>query len=300
MLVIALLVLPTSLGYRPEEQLDVKASGALIQLVQKDGGADIAPLKGVDKFKFDPDPAPDFSPLYLPGPGPNTAAVNAGDYKLYVGRGAINGAFEKLLKKEQGEGGSCDQYAVLHDALLSASISQGRSLVAAPAAEPSLQELRLAASFGQAGQDGTKVGSVFIDVFDASARPLNEKNVAMLYVVGPKGEECTFPVQEGSGPHLAKEAFLDSVQLLGRRAVEAVAEYNSRWAGSTVSSQELPKIEEIRWCLVSGGVYRHGQASKFDVAKATLQGMSFAPDANLTVTFTYDENVFEQAHKSKL
>ena len=49
------------------------------------------------------EPKPDkFSALYLEEPERNTAACNAGDYLLYLGGGSINGAFGKLLQKEQG------------------------------------------------------------------------------------------------------------------------------------------------------------------------------------------------------
>merc|ERR1711974_71134 len=84
-------------------------------------------------------------------------------------------------------------------------------------------------------------------------------------------------------------------------ALEAVDRYNRGWARSSTPGQaQLPIIEEIRWCLVSGGVYRHGDASKVDVAKATLHGMMSAACGDLRVPFAYDDNCFLQAYNGDL
>ena len=53
-------------------------------------------------FEFEPEPN-GYSPLYLTNPSHNPASINAGDCRLYVGGGgAINAAFLRPLKKEQG------------------------------------------------------------------------------------------------------------------------------------------------------------------------------------------------------
>ena len=56
-------------------------------------------------------------------------------------------------------------------------------------------------------------------------------------------------------------------------------------------------MEEIRWCLVSGGKYKHPDATKEEVARATLAGMIAVKDKPLT-TFTYDEDVFRVAFEA--
>ena len=53
-------------------------------------------------FAFEAKPSTDFTPVYLDKPALATAAMNAGDYKLYVGGGAINRAFGVRLREEQG------------------------------------------------------------------------------------------------------------------------------------------------------------------------------------------------------
>lgn len=261
-------------------------------------------------FEFEPFEPGGFAPLYRENPQYNVASTNAGDYRLYVGGGSINAAFLRLLQKEQNLrcGGQSGNYAKLHHLLLSASGATGRlvSAMDIPNAKPLLGELRLAGAFGQSGRcvKGDCVGfekcnaSVFIDVFKADARPLNGKNVAMLYVVGPKGERCKGPKTKGSGPLLNKEDFLATVELLGRRALEAVHHYNNtRAPQSGTDHTQLPKIEEVRWCLVSGGVYRHTDATKDEIAKATLDGMMSAACTGLRVRFAYDEGEFLHAYE---
>merc|ERR1712194_170611 len=86
----------------------------------------------------------------------------------------------------------------------------------------------------------------------------------------------------------SREEFLASIKKLGARALELVGACNRAGA--------CAQIQEVRWCLVSGGVYCHGDVSKLEVASATLRGMLSAEDAKgLTVTCTYDDDVFRQA-----
>ena len=199
-------------------------------------------------FEFETKPEGD-PPLFLQDPRQTTASTNAGDYRLYVGGGAINKAFLSLLKQEQGL--ECEEvseeYAQLHRALLHASRIAGKLVSAAevPGVTSLLGRLRLAASFAQVGRvlngDCTGLeggdGSVFIYVFDASARPLHANNVAMLYVVGPKGEGCNGPKGTDSGPLRSKGEFLGTIKLLARQALEAVANYNRSWATSEEFSE---------------------------------------------------------------
>jgi len=268
-------------------------------------------VKGI-QFDFEPEPE-SFSALFLDAPARNTASCNAGDYRLYVGGGAINKAFGDLFKKEQGLqfGRISEDYQQLHMELLHASRKAGRKLVSArdlPKAAEILPKLSLLASFGRAadevepeGMEGTSpelrgaIGSVFIDVFQQEQRPMHPKNVAMLYVVGPKGEGATGPLGPGTGPLYDEDRFLESLEVLATKSIEAVAEYNDI-RETSCGPVPGPPIEEVRWCLVSGGVYRHESVSKVDVARITIQGMRAARGADgLVVTFAYDEDVFKKA-----
>lgn len=260
------------------------------------------PSLGVVRFSFEAKPV-EHSPLCLEFPARSTAAVNAGDYRLYVGGLAINGAFAEMLHYEQGLGYDASSlqrwellhYTQLHRELLAASRKAGNTFVASPnfpAVEALLGDLHLSAAFGVAGvasdQDvpghESASGSVFLDVFAAHKQPLAEKNLAMLYVVGPKGEGCRGPKQ---GPLLDRACFLAGVQSLAMRALDLVGTYNRDWAADN-------PIEEVRWCLASGGVYCHPDAGKVEVAAATIQGMR-ASEVDVLVTFAYDEDAFRRA-----
>lgn len=246
-----------------------------------------------------------FSPIYLDRPQRNTAAVNAGDYGLYVGGGAINWAFaDEFNKHIFGKHGlehwidkKCSLYEYMHRKSLELAVSKGEVVFASEALSKDqeykgcLDKLGLAACFAAPGYDGKEgeFGSVCIDVFKPGYGPRNEKNVAMAYIVGPLGAGCSRKV---SGVELCaeKQDFLARVEGVAVRAIETVAFYN-KMVKDRPDLQQLPPIEDLRWCLVSGGVYRHHEATKLDVARATLRAMNgvrLAEAAEFRVTFTYD------------
>mmetsp|Transcript_81419 Transcript_81419/g.154562 ORF Transcript_81419/g.154562 Transcript_81419/m.154562 type:complete len:360 (+) Transcript_81419:108-1187(+) len=266
--------------------------------------AETEPRSDAVRFLFE-DKGPDkYPPLYLRAPARRTAAVNAGDYRLYVGGGTINGAFANMLHDEQGlcydtnvrERCELACYKQLHRELLAASCKAGGAFVAS-ANQEVLTELHLSVACAMAGdatdQDSpsheSASGAVFLHVFASNKQPLAQKNMAMLYVVGPKGEGCQGPKQ---GPLLNRERFLAGVRVLAKRALDIVGIYNHDWAAGN-------PIEEVRWCLVSGGVYCHPEVQKVEVAAATIHGMRDS-EVDVLVTFTYDENAFRQAFEESV
>jgi len=243
------------------------------------------------------------SPLFHPCPTKRTIGMNAGDKRLYVGGKKMNGAFAELLWATQHLNMECDTrgvwrcwgYASLHRAVLQASREKGGcpvSSIEVPQVASLLCELHLEECMGVAGDSfpeddiglQSATGCAFLDVFTEDARPLSLDNIAMLYVVGPKGEGCTGP--QGQGPLLDKSRFLSAVEALAKRALNLVSTYNQ--------TAKLP-VQEVRWALVSGGVYCHAKATKLEVAKATVRGMLAADTAGIQVTFAYDDNAFFSA-----
>ena len=267
-------------------------------------------------FAFEKKPEA-FPPLYLEEPERYTASCNAGDYRLYLGGGSINGAFGDLLACKQGLEMKNDflpsrkpvqmEYMELHQLLLKVSREQDGQLVAAselsgkhPEVIGLLEQVHLTDSFcvsGEAhGEEDARyaqaVGSAFLDVYTELSRPLNARNVAMLYVVGPKDQGSS----GGGGPMLTKVEFLRSLTRLGEAAVKLVVDYNAKYVAAAPNEGRLPRVEEIRWCLVSGGKYKHHDATKEQVARATLEGMNAVKDKDKPLTtFTYDEDVFRLA-----
>ena len=130
------------------------------------------------------------------------------------------------------------------------------------------------------GRTGAVLLYVFKDGF--TENPLNS---AVLYVVGPQGSGCATKPKPERGPQYEEAAFLEAV------------------AGFNAGCEAQDRITNVRWCLVSGGVYRHPSCSKVDVAKATVRGMSLAEDAVeasgsfIVVTLLYDEDCFRTALK---
>eukprot|EP00439_Symbiodinium_sp_Y106_P078689 s699_g17.t1 len=269
----------SSLAFSGEKPGVKRARGGQLRcLACEEGQASLGSLR----INFCGRPATGYTPVFYDDPGTNTASVNAGDYNLYVGGGAINLAFLKELGLPRS-----NKYLDLHKAMLKAASSTPGQLVASSAlpgteVDAFLSELGLMASFARVpavnGPDAV-VGAAFLDVLGPEHRPRSAKNVAMLYVVGPKGTGAT----GGQGPTVdSNAAFLQSVEEMAANALLA---------------ETLPRIQEVQFCLVSGGVYMHPESSKLDVAAAIVRGLRRAAETKAapTVRFAYDSNSFEDA-----
>ena len=132
-------------------------------------------------------------------------SVNAGDQALYVGGQGINKEFLELFQQTQKlqQGNGKGSYKTMHRDLLCSQYHKKIRIHPMCVSswplqwtdEPylKLQESACKAGDGHPGDppgyDGC-TGAVFIDVFNEKSRPLNIDNVAMLYVVGPRGEGC--------------------------------------------------------------------------------------------------------------
>ncbi|CAK9086746.1 Dihydroorotate dehydrogenase (quinone) [Durusdinium trenchii] len=268
-------------------------------------------------------PAKGFTPIFYSDPVTNTASVNAGDYNLYVGGGSINLAFAKEL----GQNPKSNGYKEMHEALLAAAADAPGRFVSGsnvPEADKIRAQLGLLGCFarlpeGRAKGDLDPVGAAFLDIF-GTERPLSQKNVAMLYVVGPKGTGAP----GGHGPTIDSAAqFLEKVAEMAQNALALVAAYNDQIEDCKL---EMPRIETLQFCcfdllgciwqclwqrgrlyiyitrfwlsgLVSGGVYMHPESTKKDVAKAILQGLQCGVHGKAlpVVRFAYDSHCFEDA-----
>lgn len=130
-------------------------------------------------------------------------------------------------------------------------------------------------------------GAAFLHIFSANGRPNKcVNNIGMLYVIGPRG-----PMSGGHGPVMEeKDQFLASMAKLGKTSMEVINAYREKVSGF----EGLPDIDQVRWSLVSGGIYRHHEASKIDVAEATIRGMSSVA-SDVQITFLYDDDAFRLA-----
>ena len=131
-----------------------------------------------------------------------------------------------------------------------------------------LRRLSLSECYGQAGppaslsRDPTAhSGATFLSIFDAKYPLNNDLNKAMLYAVGPKGEGCTGPKRQDES-YLTEAPFTSMLKGVTNNLVRLINYHNE-----TQLTNQKPLLTNVRWCLLSGGSYRHKKISKVEVAK---------------------------------
>ncbi|KAH0474667.1 MAG: hypothetical protein KVP17_004950 [Porospora cf. gigantea B] len=210
-------------------------------------------------FVVETPPPCGYAPAFNPASPPQTANVNAGDGRLYVGGGGINKAFKLALESHQ----TVSHYSKLHkDALLLAhQASAGFVANVASSAPAVCFSAHIPLDFK------TNAGFCCLSVFERREEPF----YAMLYVVGPRGAG------------LSKDEFRRQVQITAAHMAFLVDAHNE------VSPF---KVDHVRLCLVSGGVFRHPAVSKAAVASLLLAGIQ---GSEISWILVEDEGAFGQA-----
>jgi len=248
--------------------------------VATDGSGD--PLAKVEQLRvsFCPDPktiGERFTLTYDRAPASNFASVNPGDQGLRVGGGTLNGQFQKDLYNFGWQ--ETEKYGPYHNRLFAGAPAQ--KLVRAAPEVLSLNP-NLAAGFVLKAGDGVKVATAFVDVFRSEARVhKNARNVAMVYTVGPKRQDC---------PN--DQAFLAQVEATSQSICLACTGYNA-----LAEAEGLPRIEVLRMPLVSGGAFA-GRCPKDAVAAALVRGLLAGCGAETPeINFAFDGDIFQQTWK---
>ncbi|SCM13237.1 DNA/RNA-binding protein Alba 4, putative [Plasmodium chabaudi adami] len=231
-----------------------------------------------------------FTPIFDESPGEYMCSVNAGDNNLHVGGEGINGAFSELLSSH---GHEVDNYESLFKDLLSKAVKENTDKpddevksVLYESVEKKYPDVKLALcrvrNSLKKGSDYT-TGSVFIVTFKKKFPHKKEKNMGMVYVVGPKGKNFS-----------SVEDFLDAVHETAENLMTALCDYNG-----LVKREEIKhvRMNTCRICLFSGQAFKHSNASKLDVAKYILNGLAvgYRHGPSPRLNFAYDENVFKDA-----
>eukprot|EP01053_Blabericola_migrator_P007706 Blabericola_migrator_1__7705@NODE_3931_length_1420_cov_121_954915_g2432_i0_p1_GENE_NODE_3931_length_1420_cov_121_954915_g2432_i0NODE_3931_length_1420_cov_121_954915_g2432_i0_p1_ORF_typecomplete_len228_score45_68NMT/PF01233_19/0_11_NODE_3931_length_1420_cov_121_954915_g2432_i0158841 len=209
-----------------------------------------------------------YTPVWDANPPGRFASVNAGDPGLYVGGGGVNLAFARSF-------GNSTFFEALHGKAVEAAGTDGKlHKVEIP------QELKskVLHCFVKAVPSlGSVTGICIIDVLAPGLRPLSDKNVAMVYVVGPRGK--TFKANE----------FLHAVEVTAANMMQAVNEYNNLVPDLS--------IQFMRVCLVSGGIFKHKDVTKEEVAGAIIKGLSdnYTEGVSCKIDFAYDQDAFRRA-----
>lgn len=244
-----------------------------------DAAAAAAPVDVAEKLQavqvaFCPDPrtlGAKFTATYDKAPALNFASLNAGDIRLMVGGATMNGQFGRDLYDHGWQ--EPKKYEQLHNRLL--KVAKPGELVRATRAElsgdPNVTDAYIRA--GQ-GRDG-KTGVAIIDIFRPDVRPHSQKNVGMVYTVGPQREEC------GSD-----DEFIAAVRDMAHNVAAACRDYNALKAD--------PRLEMLRVCLVSGGAFA-GSVPKAEVANAICVGLveGCEPGLSPVYEFAFDGDVFK-------
>mmetsp|Transcript_18973 Transcript_18973/g.43063 ORF Transcript_18973/g.43063 Transcript_18973/m.43063 type:complete len:544 (-) Transcript_18973:226-1857(-) len=136
------------------------------------------------------------------------------------------------------------------------------------------------------------VGLVSVAAFPACKRPRSKRNVAMVYAVGPNCGSVRKKTRR-EVDKLSAPAFLSVVASVGHAVATAVTGFNRERP-----SEEVPRIDVLRVCLLSGGVYKHPDATKQEVAGAMLRGLLGGHDGGAhspRFDFAFDEDAFQKA-----
>ncbi|CAD7964449.1 unnamed protein product [Amoebophrya sp. A25] len=209
-------------------------------------------------------------------------SMNAGSDQLFVGGSAINAAFRRALS---AAGFNCDAFKAVHEELWEKASQNCDRVVTADEA----QRKRLGVNYlsCRASLSDVTTCACFIHIFPVGKRPMgSNQNAAMLYLIGPRGSDCASAAD-----------FVSKLRLCGKNAVVSVNQYNLKQQNNY--TEELPRIDRVRVCLVSGGIYKHPDVSKHEIAEAIMQGLFLNPSAQYEHSpqweFAYDEDVFREA-----
>ena len=127
--------------------------------------------------------------------------------------------------------------------------------------------MRLGAKDSEAAEFSkmSPVGLVSIAIFEKDKRPhRNPHNVAMVYAVGPDSGGRVGVARTGKDSMFQLREFLYATMLVSRAVMSATVQYNQTVARNNENKadlQDLPDIPSIRMCLLSGGSYRHPDAT---------------------------------------
>lgn len=235
-----------------------------------------------------------FTPVYDEDPKERCGSVNAGDHQLHVGGSGCNKAFHEVLT---AAGQNVENYQALQKALLKKSITDNEEkesdvdvrAVQLENLEEHTSDLKFALcrnckALQSRDADGA-TGSVYLSVFKDSKNPKGkEKNIAMVYVVGPKGTDLP-----------DRDLFLDAVKRTAVNIMTVLCDYNGavRRQGS---QKVVQRMNVCRISMFSGGVFKHSEVSKKEVAKAIISGLEegYRHGPAPRLNFAFDDDAFKQ------
>ena len=122
----------------------------------------------------------------------------------------------------------------------------------------------------------------------------NDLNRAMLYAVGPKGEGCIGPKRPDE-KYLTEAPFTSMLKEVTNNLVRIINHHNE-----IQLTHNSPLLTNVRWCLLSGGSYRHKKISNIEVAKTicdVLEAAGFI--GRVKIVLPVAEDSFKMARPSE-
>ncbi|MCL6271842.1 hypothetical protein M3P05_18130 [Sansalvadorimonas sp. 2012CJ34-2] len=208
-----------------------------------------------------------YAPIYKTGNGNpgddaagNIASMNAGDKKMYLGGGTINGAHASAIS--QSTQLQVNAFEPFHNQVLKLKTDDRGFKV--PQAG-GIGAPHLAYTIAKEGDPETKVGSAFVHIFKQGQCPYgDDENRSMVYIVPPNGAEYS-----------DRDQFLAAVQATAFNTFETLQEYNVR---ASQQDSSLPLVETFRVCRFSSDGYVFPGLDGKEVALAIQRGFQQAAD----------------------
>jgi len=208
-------------------------------------------------------------------------SVCPGDESLFVGGGALNGAFGGALKACGHEGAIFKEphtqppkvgtFEELHHRGFKQASQNPEKLV--EIYDRQVPNVIYSAARTWKGAGPHTFGTCFINILHPDYRP-PDGAIGFVYVVGPLGQNARAPGEPA--PDAAREQmviknreqFLQFLTRMTRSLMEGVNEYNVHCLG-----KDLPRMEKMRVPLISGATFRHPEVKEAEVAAALLLGL---------------------------
>ena len=200
-------------------------------------------------------PETGFAPIFYdkkPGPG-NMLSVNAGNSNgFWLGGGGINLGFSLALQQVQ----NISAYETRHKNLLQQVQGGGPDFKVYTDENPTAFSLVYGKPLTSA--PGYFDGLCFVDIFGKGHHPHGiTNNIGMVYVAPPKGDNYDH-----------ETGFLDAIKKTAENMVKALSRYNS-----IAAQHGVPKVNILRLCLYSSGIYNSFRVSSDKIALAIFTGL---------------------------
>jgi hypothetical protein len=211
-----------------------------------------------------------FTNIYDISQNKRFGSVNAGDNDLYVGGSNINYQFSQTIYKPF-------KYKDIHTNILN---KKGITKIDYDKTDDlNFEKYNDSLKYTYFKKKQGINGTVFLHIFKGYFPNLDKNNISMIYVVPPKGDL-----------YESVKKFLEDIKITAKNIGSLVTLYNNQ--------NKDDSLEVVRVCLFSGGLYKHEDATKRDVARNIIEGLLESTKVFVTYEFAYDNDEFRKAYNN--